>query len=233
MPRANVSPSPSTAVADKPSSLPVNATGKAEEKKDVRVTLMRSIGRMGKLKPISVVLVQRWSFASSANTAYNTVLSVTPSASADWTQFAAVYDEVICDGGHIDFIAHTTAVIQAGNLWGSMSFDPVNFGVNTSIAEVGTAAQHRIFPIIVNLGPSVVQPIGPLQHSFRWSTPKGKPARITGSSNTTNLSGEWGATSDASDSFGFIKPYFEAGTTGVITNLSGFVFLKCRFRSRT
>jgi len=191
------------------------------------------LGRMGKMKPISATMVQRWSFASSATSAYNTVLSIAPSASADWTQFAAVYDEVICDGGHVDFIAHTTAVIQAGNLWGGMAYDPVNFGVYTTIADVATGAQHKIFPLVVNLGPSVVQPIGPLQHKFAWKVPKGRSARITGSSNTTNLSGEWGATSDASDSYGFLKPYFEAGTTGVVTNLSGFVYLNCRFRSRT
>jgi len=198
------------------------------------MTLTRQIGRMkGKMKPMSVKLNYRLALASSAQTAFNTVQSITPANSSEFAGFAALYDEMIVDGGHYEFIAHTTAVIQAGNLWGAIAFDPINFGVYTSTSAVCEANQHRLFPFVVNLGPSVVQPIGPLQHRFAWRSPKGKSARTSGSSNTTAFAGEWSACQDASDNYGFLKPYFEAGATGVVTNVSGFVFLNCRFRSRT
>jgi len=215
---------------------PSSSSDKKDEKAQVstRMTLSRTMGRgKGKMKPMSVVLNYRLSLASSANTAYNTVLSVTPSNSSEFAGFAALYDEMIVDGGHYEFIAHTTAVISAGNLWGALAFDPINFGVYTNVSAVCEAQYHKLFPIVVNLGPSVVQPIGPLQHKFAWKSPKGKSARTSGSSNTAAFAGEWSACQDASDNYGFIKPYLEAGATGVITNLSGFVFLNCRFRSRT
>jgi hypothetical protein len=186
-----------------------------------------------RLKPIAVTLSFRQTMVSSANTAYTTVVSLNPAMSSEFAGLAALYDEMICDGGHFDFIAHTTAVISAGNLWGAIGMDPVNYGVYTSVSNACDTTQHTLFPIIVNLGPSVVQPIGPLRHRFAWTLPKGKPARSSGGSNDAVFSGEWSATSDASDTYGFLKPYLEAGATGVITNVSGFVFLNCRFRSRT
>lgn len=198
------------------------------------LTLHDSMSRtVGRLKPISVKLSYRVTLASSANTAFNTVQSVAPSLAGDFAGYAALYDEVIVDGGHFHFMAHCTVAVPSGNLWGGMAYDPVNFGVYTSVAQICDAAQQIHFPFVASLGPSIITPLGPLMHTFHWKVPKGKPARISGSSNTTNFSGEWSATSDANDSYGFLKPYFEAGPTGVITNVSGFVTLNCRFRMRT
>jgi hypothetical protein len=191
--------------------------------------LKLGVGRDG----MRVNLCYRYNFASSANTAYNTVHSVAPANSGEFAGFAALFDEMIVDGGHIQFMVFAGGTVPAGNLWGGLSFDPVNFGVYTATAQIGHARQHILYPIVASLGPSIVTPLGPLMHKMAWKVPKGPPARISGSSNTTNFSNEWSATSDANDSYGFLKPYMEAGPTTVTTNLSGFVTLQCRFRSRT
>jgi len=185
-------------------------------------------------KGVPIILTQRLTQRSIAATAYSIVVSLAPANSTEFGFWADVFDEMICDKVVFKYTVTTAGAVVQDNLFGAMGFDPLNSTVYSGLAAACNTDQSVLFPFVNGLGIGTGPQcnVDTKMRQFVMKITRGqKPGRTTSAS--TNVSGEWSATSDSADTYGFLKPYFEAGTTGVITSVCGVLFFHCRFRSRT
>jgi len=217
---------------------PEKALVVANQKPRIIQTLLRGMGKAGKgggkyiTQGIKIILTQRLTQRSAAASAYTTVVSLAPSNSTEWTGWSNEFDEMICDKIVFKYTVTTAGVVFNDNVFGAMAYDPLNAGVLSSVANVMESAQSVMFPFVSGTGASSAQGTTDTKmRSFVMKVPKGRSARTTAVA--TNVSGEWSATSDTSDTYGFMKPFFEPGPSLGITSVCGMLFFHCRFRSRT
>lgn len=188
------------------------------------------------LKPIKVKLWLSTSAVASAATAVQLSLGLNLTTFQDWGGFANVYDAVKFESGE----CHWSTFSYSNNtgtlpLPTCMSYDPYDGTVPSSLLQQLTYAQNsgpHMAPIV-----DAVQPAqAPTAVSrtgfwiFKFRAPKGAPTRTTGT--TTNVMGEWAATVDAGDTFGYLKLYITAPSG---TGVAGYYFytgVNVHFRSR-
>jgi hypothetical protein len=199
--------------------------------------MARRIGRPGRSNDgISIRLYFAFNYANSAGNPMNSVTSLIPGATSEFSALAALYDECICDGGTLHFasrsaVAYTT---DTGPDLGVVAFDPLDTTALGSTVNGMQHSQHYLFGpagtglIVPSPTPSATNSAG--LHVFHWRTPLG-PARRT--TPTTQFGHEWSDTVDTTAAYGYLKWWYPSqGATGITATI-GYVTLHMRFRCRS
>jgi len=221
---------------------PTEDDGKSKPDEKAVVTATNVRGRVSKLmgkslRPLRIRLAYTASQASAAATAMNAVINVEPSLSSEWSSLVAIYDECRVFGG--EFV-YSIGVNGANPIQGSravMVYDPVDLSILTSVAMGCEASQHKLVSVSNVLSSASAPPTAPAAMTndglwrLRFKVPGGKPARSA--SVTAVFSGEWSACVDATDVYGFIKPYIETQGAATTSALVYTMYLDVGFRSRT
>jgi len=173
-------------------------------------------------------------FSTTAGAVFTTPFSIIPGVFNEYATLAALYDEVIVDGGVYEWTSTVTTnfTSNSGINRYLIAFDPL---LNTALATFSQGLQHEQHMQYqgANSGtpvttPQCHTPDGIMR--FRWRTPR-KVARTT--SATTIFGHEWSSTADVNQIYGFLKWHIAvSGATGVVTH-DGTVTLNCRFRCRS
>jgi hypothetical protein len=211
------------------------ANGKEEPPTKVMLRLNRGMkSAYGYAAPIHVILAYRATVTTGVNTAYNTVIPASPSSAAtEWAQLIALYDEVKVTKMRVQFYTGSIGATPGLMTLGCWAYDAANSAVLTSVSAGMQSAQHIVFSAAIigsNTGGSVAYP-GTNGATF-WNV-KVPPGSCRSASIGTNMGREWSATVDASDSYGFLKPYVEAGGAGSQFQIAFTVRYWCMFRCRT
>jgi hypothetical protein len=192
---------------------------------------MRGLGkRKRKTDSVKIRLCKYVNLSASA-AAITTVIPIEPSSTSEWSAIAALFDEVKVTGADLLYQLNQ-ATSPIGMALAVVSYDPLSA---TALGGVVNGCEFRQHQLTAagdgnagsSVSPAPVNPAG--LHQFTCRVPKGS-ARSTTS--TATFGDEWSATADASDIFGWIKPYIES--SGIGTNyLTGMLYLHCEFRSRS
>ncbi len=196
--------------------------------------------RGGKLKELRTKIAYLFNNTGAANTAFTTVIPVQPSASTSWSQFAAVYEEVIVHGGKVMFDTTVTgsgATPTGSQMLFAVAYNPLVSTAGTSVAALCEFSQSKLYCIDTNTQTSVTNGYGGCVpcttnglFSFEFKVPKGKTARSASASST--FSGEWSNTNDGSDVYGWITPYMASAGVNNSTTMYGVIVMDVSFRSR-
>jgi hypothetical protein len=187
-------------------------------------------------KAFKVNLNYRGGFLTTANTAYTTVIGVNPALSSEISYFATLFDEMRVDGFTLDF----THLVVPGNAaapnWsslGGLAFDPTGSGALSGVANAWIHTQHCRLNLLKGIG--LDQGISVNSNMYdakfqRWrvTIPKGPHTSSSGT-----YAGEWVSTSDSTDNFGWIKPYFEAGGANTQFSFQYVLTFHMSMRSRS
>jgi hypothetical protein len=194
-------------------------------------TVMRGLGkRKRKTDSVKIRLCKYVNLSASA-LPVTTVIPIEPSSTSEWSAIAALFDEVKVTGADLHYQLNQ-ATSPIGMALAVVAYDPLTA---TALGGVVNGCEFRQHQLIAagdgnagsSVSPAPVNPAG--LHQFTCRIPKGS-ARST--SSTATFGDEWSATADASDIFGWIKPYIES--SGIGTNyLTGMLYLHCEFRSRS
>jgi len=182
----------------------------------------------GSKRPVAVRLAVKISLSASA-AAITTVIPLEPSTTSEWSAFASLFDEMKVESAEFDYrLDQTTAPGGAGLM--VLAYDPLTDSALGNVVSGCEFEQHQLSGLGVPAGFSVpLSQTGSGLRRFTMQVPKGS-ARSAAS--TATFSGEWSSTGDAANTYGWIKPYVEATSTGTI-ELNGILYLNCRFRSRS
>jgi hypothetical protein len=190
----------------------------------------------GKNREFRTVLNYTSSFTTTAATDYVGVISIRPSNSSEYATLANIYDEIIVDGGRLDFSLSpvTTYTTNNGALRAVVAFDPIESAALSSLSNGLIHSQHFQFANAAALNGGTIQtPLATNAHgyfTFKWRTPKGV-ARST--SATAAFGHEWSSTSDTASDYGYLKWYIPVpGATGTSTGYWTWT-LNVRYRART
>ncbi len=214
------------------------------KKVDVPLTINKMLmgrgGRGVRLKTLRTKIAYLFSNTGAVNTAFTTVVPVQPSATTSWSQFAAVYEEVIVHGGVVKFNVSVTGTgtdpLGSNQLF-AISYNPLNSSAATSIAASCEFSQSQLFGVdnittntVANgvFGCLPARPNGLFE--FKFTVPKGKTARSASASST--FSGEWSNTNDGSDVYGWVCPYASAPGANNTWSMYGVIIMDVSFRSR-
>jgi len=201
----------------------------------------RAMGRGPlRMKPIRVTLASpQTAVSSAAGAALSNTIGMSPATFTDWSSFAAVYDECKVLGGSVYqklILPYTAAVAVQASVWTTV-YDPIDGVALANIGNALTYAQTMGPQICVRDINTAVIPCGESPasatrngfHTLRFKVPRGA-ARNT--ANPTWVQGEWSATGDAGDIYGFVKS-FAVGHTGLqYATLISVITLDVEFRSR-
>lgn len=190
------------------------------------------------MKETKINLYFELQWKQTAGAAFTSTYAITPSLASEYSDVASLYDEIIVDGGSIQFLGRTDAdtayTADTGPQACVVAYDPLDNGALGSVLNGMQHSQHLLF------APPTSGPLGfqciPIAHSkrglmtFRWSTPSG-PARRTGVA--TAFGHEWSDTIDSSVAYGYLKPYLSVqGTLGFMV-FEVYATLNCRVRCRS
>jgi hypothetical protein len=177
-------------------------------------------------------LTVRITYTSSANTALTSVIAVEPSASSEFSSFATLFDEVkVVSGKFVYRVTYSATPLLAP--LSVVSYAPTDLTALASVASGCESKQHDLRAPSVANTVSISSPLVETKtglFTFPFVIPKGVSARSAASAAT--FGDEYGSTSDASDAWGFIRPYVEAAGTAITTTLDGVLYLTVNFRSR-
>jgi hypothetical protein len=198
----------------------------------IRASRPLTLGKFNRELPIRINFPAV--FSTTAGAVYTTPFSIIPGVFNEYATLAALYDEVIVDGGVYEWTSTVTTnfTSNSGINRAVICFDPL---LNTALATFSQGLQHmqHLQYQACNSGNPITLPICMNKDGimrFRWRTPR-KNARTT--SATTIFGHEWSSTADVNQIYGFLKWHIPvSGATGVITH-DGTVTLDCRFRCRS
>jgi len=221
-----------------------------DEKKDVKVGLTRPVAllrnrpagkgkKIGKLNPITTWCILRGTANGATATAYNTVINIEPDNTDEWSSFSALYDEVKVDEVKMQFAMMRSAGAAGDTLMslGGFAYDPLDSGVYGSIQALAAASQHLLFVLPQCPATAIYMTPTPTSRDgfYHWKMkmPAGSQMEVSGAADTNVVTGQWSSTNQSNQRYGFIKPYWESGATGVSWTCSYVLFYKLSFRSRT
>ncbi len=189
-------------------------------------------GRVGKVREMRTTLAVAYSVSSSANTAYTTVLGLTPTGSSEWSSFSGIWDEFKVEGVHQKYAVSATGV--AGALAPALAVFAYDPGNTTALGSVADGCVFRQHALTLATGASAgnspaglgANPSG--LFDFRIKPPGGT---LLDSATATNVVGSWSLTS-STDTCGYLKPYIQALGSGVSAVVAGILYFDVRFRTR-
>jgi hypothetical protein len=197
------------------------------------MTKPRGVGiRGGKAQTIRTGIYYTGSFLGTANTTNTSVLAIQPSLSGDWSSYAFVYDECKVIGGRIGcyFTVITPGTLPTLN---ACCYDAFN-GAGLSTTAQGIATAHCLkepiyidYLAVASVSTTPVTKSG--GHYFDFQVPSG-PGRTVAVN--ANVPGIWSSTSDAADTYGYMKYYLPAGGTAGVLRVDYVIMLDMLFRDR-
>jgi len=206
---------------------------------DVRMLrLMRGAGRP-KLNFVRTKLAISGSSSSSANTGLALVINVDPSASSEFTNFQALFDEVKVTGGqfHYDFASSggSPSFTDA-----AIAYDPIDLSAYATTVGVLVASQcGGIIRLHSATGTAALLEASQSVtrkgfYDFHFKCPDGPQLVATNSAAANQVvTGEWSATNQTPMQYGFIKGYVTAAGSSVVTTIYYYLIMDVMFRSRT
>jgi hypothetical protein len=208
-------------------------------------TVLRAMRAQGsKGRTLNAKLYVRVLTNSGANTALATSYALAPSASAEYSAFSGLFDEIKVNKIEVHF---STLVQNAGAFVGSasllaMGYDSTYNTTPSSVVEVLESTQSMLVGIYGN-GGTANNTVGPIAstptglHKFEIKVPKGpvaNAAAVTGGTGIiANFPGEWMAVGDTADSVGYRRVYAAAQGTANSIVLEEVIVYHCSFRERT
>jgi hypothetical protein len=197
-----------------------------------------SRGGRGMLKPLTVQLVGAVTATTAAGVAINANFGVIPSSYQDYAAFAGLYDEVKFVKGQADFrVDYGTPTGQNQPIPLVIAYDPIDGTAPTTVIQTLTFQQH-LGPLTIGVcgaqlatnlagGPAVVNRTG--YWKFGFHMPKGA---VRNSAVATNAGGEWMASSDAADTWGYLKVSSGTPIAAVTLITTMYIRVTVMFRSR-
>jgi len=196
----------------------------------------RGKGGKSQMQEIKIDLFYEWNVTTTVATNYTTVQAVSPSLSGEFASCAALYDEMICTGGQLDwhYGTNTPHTAPVAATW-VIAYDPLE---SAALASVTNGYQHRCHQAIgmaVNNVYTTVflhqpTPSRDGKHHFKFNIQKDTARNQAGA---VIFSGQWSDTAGPSVDYGYIKPFFTSlGATGVMT-VNLVLRMHCKFRSRS
>jgi len=201
-------------------------------------------GKKGKLNNLRTQMWIAFDNASGSGAALGTVVNVRPSATAEWTSFASIYDEFKVHGGAVHFQIFANGQTNLiTDVSGVVVYDPDD---NTAYTSVTTAlvASQKFGPFNISgvtdssVAGSTARTSAPVPTSktgmyvFKFKCPPG-PHSTTGNGQQV-VTGQWCSTNitNTQGDYGYIKPAVDAaGST--VTDMKGYLMMEVEFRSRT
>lgn len=217
--------------------------GGVGDREEVVLTMSRALksalmGSKGKMRTLRTKVIIPYSNASAANTALATVTSLTLGSSAEYSSFAALFEEYYVHGGVVHWRATTNAATVAAPVTGVLVYDPEDTSALTSVFD-GLSYQQVDGPKSLPGGASgLTTPASETASGF-WKFPFRCPAgaqvnKNSGADAPNIATGLWCSTTDTGNAIcGCFKPYFQAGGTSIVLTLTVYVVVDVSFRSRT
>jgi len=197
-----------------------------------RIRGMLGIGN----KALPTVLNYRGGFVTSTNTAYTAVIGVNPAISGEASSFATLFDEMKCVGFKMEYTHMMIPGSSAAPNWsaiGVLAYDPTGSAPLSNVQNGWIHTRHRRLNLMKGIGLEQGISVSSNVYDPKFETwvvtfPKG-----THTSSSGTILGDWVSTSDSTDVFGWIKPYFEAGGTGITYSFQYVLTFKMLYRSRS
>jgi hypothetical protein len=202
-----------------------------------RSSLPSGLGGLGiGRNPVPVTLVYRGGFSTSLNVSYTTVIGVNPALSTEYSSLGSLFDEIKVESvsfvyNHIPILG-TNPAPTTTNV-GVLAYDPGNNGVLTAVGGGAIHQQHKLINLHYGIGIEQgvsVSVNGYSANWFKWDVKIPPGPHLTG---TGTLAGMWDSTADTTSNWGWIKPYIEAGGTGIGYTLQYLLYFHCKVRSRS
>ncbi len=202
--------------------------------------LTRAVGKkggVGKLKNLKMDLWTGAELNGVANTVYTTAINVDPSASAEYSSIAQLYDEVIVHGGTVHMSLTSSGGTPVEVHWACV-YDPEESSAYSTLTAALSASQKcgplRACPTNYT-GITMTQPTSKTgMITWKFKCPRGAQKTTAGGATSDALcTGQWTSTAQSGNYYGFLKPFIEAMGTSVVANFSVFLCMHCEFRSRT
>jgi hypothetical protein len=178
-----------------------------------------------KMKEIEIYCPYSYTASSTAGGSLSSVCSVDTQSVSEIADLSALYAEVKCLGGTVDYYLTSDT---GGDSLGVVSYNPTVPTALTSVVNGMEASNHLLWGQLSS-GRGRPQPFsknGLLQMGFK--VPNGG---TVDTSTATNICGLWGATDATSNIYGYLKWYVGA-VSGVTWTLSAIVRLKLKLRTR-
>ncbi len=189
--------------------------------------------KSGQTDEVKVNLIINYNNTGSVGAANVSTASLVPGSSSEWSNWAAEFDEVIVDAATIHHRAYLSATNQTSGLDYATSYDPFD---STALTSVNNALECRYhagpfsFPTTgIAATPTPTSPTG--FFLFKIKMPKGPQIKDPNAASVVGT-GNWTSTNVSTTSYGYVKYYVEAPSTGTST-VVGHVILHCRFRRRS
>jgi hypothetical protein len=197
-------------------------------------------GGSRKLETIRTRLVATGNVSAAANTAVTAVVNVDPTASSEFTSFAALFDEVKVHGGSFHFrVASAGGSPSYTDL--AVAYDPMDSTVYGSVSGILVADQH-IGPLIALASTGVTASIfdpEPVNKTGFWTLKfrcpeQGQKVASATAADQEITTGLWSSTNlSLTPKYGFIKPYVPAAGASVVIAIYYYLVMDVSFRSRT
>jgi hypothetical protein len=187
--------------------------------------------------PVEVFLIQSGSITTAANTANTPNVTISPVGAQDYSNFAAVFDEVRVR--RIDYFISMTSSAPSPPAVGYAAFahDPANFAAYSNPADV-LSAEHCIGPFSFTqqnaAGGYTAYPVAMTSSGFwKMSVPL-HPTRLTNDGGAaTSFGGGWLGTSIGTAVVAILKGYIPSFGAGNTSTMNYVARMHCEFRSRT
>ncbi len=205
---------------------------KEARKFDEKTALIRGMGRGRSAQPISIVLYADKGIATSFNTVYDTVYSLSPYDSSEFTSVSNLYDEVIVDRFVFHVAASFTGTVGGASYNMGLAYDPIHNAKAGSLLNVWQHQQRLTWCSCVSTASGQTETMTPRGY-MKWKVSvKQKSARSTDS--VQIFGHDWSSTSATlGPVYGYVKPYIPiVGNVGAVS-LATIVEMHCRFRCRT
>jgi len=204
-----------------------NVVGREQKGQAPVMALAGSLGGL-KIGRVRTRIAYPISATSAANTALTTVFPVEPALSGEFNSFAAVFSECKVHGGEVHYAVAASGTVS--QVFEVLSYDPMSSTALSSVAagcEFSQMDLRAFGAAATSVGPAPVTARG--LYTFKFRCLKGS-GRV--SATATQFQGEWSATTDAADTYGFLKPFVGPLGGAITSTLTGIVILDVSFRSR-
>ncbi len=236
--RAKITPklsAPAAKADDKEEYVKIPATSKVGDvlKNRILGKATSKASSRGRLNPIRTVVWYSGTSSSSAAAAQAPVVAIEPGLSAEFSSFAALFDEYKVFAGKLHWKLTTS---NAGQYYDAgVAYDPEDSTAYGGLLTLLPASQRQ-GPIASGADGNNGNPVSITRHGlweFPFHCPR-EPQRVPDSADVSSRlnTGQWSSTAITDADYGYLKWYINAPAAGS-TTLTYYVELDVEFRSRT
>jgi len=180
------------------------------------------------LPPLTVWLTLSGAANSGNSTPLTTVQALEPASFNEWSDLIALYEECKVEQTVVDFMITPVGSGNSPEI-GVITYSPTVATALSSASQGAEVQKNMLFGVGIG-GSTVPTPVTQTGlYRFKAKVPKGS-VRSSGSAAT--FGGEWSATADASDVYGYLKWYVPSLGAAASSNLQYLMKMKVHFRSR-